>query len=256
MNPISSVTSTGTGSPILIPGRNRHSRADAIAWSSSPNVMSSDLGDADVRALTLRPHDAVENDYALKARAHRLGGVRGRGTSQRDRVRTRRCRCRSSSSTATRSIVWTSTRTAAFVARCRRFSAGRRLRWVPATGPRPRGLGSGSGAAAMTSGSTTGGAGLVQVTAGFGAAGGFVGAGAPPPPRAAGRGSGIHTRCSGVSRVTAGCLVLLPGREHQEQRRRRPRMCRDRHHECGCQMAWADSPLIHSTLDAALRSET
>ena len=31
VNPISSVTSTGTGSPILIPGRNRHSRADAIA---------------------------------------------------------------------------------------------------------------------------------------------------------------------------------------------------------------------------------
>lgn len=47
-----------------------------------------------------------------------------------------------------------------------------------------------------------GGAGTGSGTTGFATSGGFDGAGVPPPPRAAGLGSGTHTRCSGVSRVT------------------------------------------------------
>jgi hypothetical protein len=62
------------------------------------------------------------------------------------------------------------------------------------------GVGSGSGA--MVSGSMTIGADGGELTAGSGAGSGGFFAGVPPPPRAAGRGSGIQTRWSGSTRVT------------------------------------------------------
>lgn len=77
---------------------------------------------------------------------------------------------------------------------------------VATLGAGAAGVGSGSGA--IVSGSVTIGAGGGVVTAGDGIGGGGVGfGGAPPPPRAAGRGSGIQTRFGSSSRVTrgAGC---------------------------------------------------